>query len=270
MGQGIAIALVAAGHPVTLLSRAPRPVWPPLTLYAGAWDEATREAGIILVATPDDAIETAARSLRDRGAVGPAHVVLHLSGLLDRGALAVLEHTGAALGSFHPLQTVADPRTAAERLRGAWAGIEGDQRALHAAEQLAEWLAMLTVRLEAASKPLYHAAAVMVANYTVALAGVAERLARAAHVPEELAGRIYLPLFAGAAENLRSSSAASALTGPLRRGDVDTLRRHLASLPPDVVPLYRLLGLEALALARVEGLDAATADVLQRLLDGSP
>ena len=110
----------------------------------------------------------------------------------------------------------------------------------------------------------------LVANYTVSLAGVAERLARPAGVPQDLAGRIYLPLLAGAAENLRSTTAAAALTGPLRRGDVETVRRHLDSLPADVVPLYRLLGLEALALARAEGLDPATAERLQPCWQAHP
>jgi predicted short-subunit dehydrogenase-like oxidoreductase (DUF2520 family) len=270
MGQGIAIALVAAGHPVRVLARSPRPLAPPLTLYPGPWAEATRDVAIIVVATPDDAIEAAAQSLLDHGAVRATHAVLHLSGLRDRRALAQLDQTGAAIGSFHPLQTVVDPRTAPEHLKGAWAGIEGDARALEAGEHLAEWLGLRPVRLEAASKPLYHAAAVLVANYTVSLAGVAERLARLAGVPRDLAGRIYLPLLAGAAENLRSTTTAAALTGPLRRGDLETVRRHLDSLPADVVPLYRLLGLEALALARAEGLDPATADALQALLAGSP
>jgi predicted short-subunit dehydrogenase-like oxidoreductase (DUF2520 family) len=269
MGQGIAIALVAAGRPVTLLARGPRPVWPPLMLHEGVWADATRDAEIVLVATPDDAIAAAARSLLEAGAVRPGHAVLHLSGLLDRRALQALESTGAALGSFHPLQTIADPRTAVERLRSSWAGIEGDARALHAGQRLAGWLGMHAVRVEAASKPLYHAAAVMVANYTVALAGVAERLARAAGIPGELAGRIHLPLLAGAAENLRSTTAAAALTGPLRRGDVETVRCHLASLPADIIPLYCLLGIEALALARAEGLDAAVADELEGLLTRS-
>jgi predicted short-subunit dehydrogenase-like oxidoreductase (DUF2520 family) len=269
MGQGIAIALVAAGHPVSLLARGPRPVWPPLMLHEGTWADATRQADIVLVATPDDAIGAAARSLLDAGAVQAAHAVLHLSGLLDRRALRTLEGTGAALGSFHPLQTIADPRTAPGRLRGAWAGVEGDARAVHAGQRLAGWLGMHAVGLEAASKPLYHAAAVMVANYTVALAGVAERLARAAGIPGELAARMHLPLLAGAADNLRSTRAAAALTGPLRRGDVETVRCHLDSLPADVIPLYCLLGLEALSLARAEGLDTGAADELEALLTRS-
>jgi predicted short-subunit dehydrogenase-like oxidoreductase (DUF2520 family) len=268
MGQGIAIALVEAGQPVRLLARVPGPLSPPLTLHTGPWAEATADAAIVVLATPDDAIEAAAELLLERDAIRPTHAVLHLSGLRDRRALAPLEPTGAALGSFHPLQTVVEPGRAAESLRGAWAGIEGDARALEAGERMAEWLGMRTVRLEARSKPLYHAGAVMAANYTVALASLAQRLARAAGVPAELAGRIYLPLVAGAAENLRNATAATALTGPLRRGDVATVRRHLESLPADVVPLYCLLGLEALTLARAEGLDPATADELERLLAG--
>lgn len=270
MGQGIAIALLAAGRPVRLLARTPRPVSPPLTLHAGPWDAATRDASTIVVAVPDDAIDAAARALLDRGAVRGTHAVLHLSGVLDRGALAPLELTGAALGSFHPLQSVADPRTAPARLAGAWAGLEGEPAAVQAGERLAGWLGMRTVRLEAAAKPLYHAAAVILANYTVALAAVAERLAGAAAVPPELAGKIYLPLLAGVVDNLRSSSAATALTGPLRRGDLETVRRHLAALPADVRRLYRVLGLEALALAREQGLDPAAAETMQRLLEGSP
>jgi predicted short-subunit dehydrogenase-like oxidoreductase (DUF2520 family) len=270
MGQGIAIALVAAGIDVRLLARRPRPLAAPLALYSGPWEEATRAAELVLVVTPDDTIPDAARSLLERGAVRSNHAVLHLSGLLDRSALAPLERTGAALGSFHPLQTVADPQAAPGRLRGAWAGLEGDPGALEAGERLAGWLGMRTVHLSAGAKPLYHAAAVLAANYTVALAAVAERLARMAGVPEELAGRIYLPLLAGAVENLRASPAAAALTGPVTRGDVDTVRRHLAALPADVQPLYCALGLETLALARDSGLDPAIAERLEHLLQRPP
>ena len=100
----------------------------------------TSQPGTRVLKADRDAIEAAAGSLLDRGAVQGGHAVLHLSGLLDRRALAPLERTGAALGSFHPLQTVADPRTAPERLKGAWAGIEGDLRARHAGEELADVL----------------------------------------------------------------------------------------------------------------------------------
>jgi predicted short-subunit dehydrogenase-like oxidoreductase (DUF2520 family) len=121
------------------------------------------------------------------------------------------------------------------------------------------------VRLSGAAKPAYHAGAVMAANYTVALAGVAERLALEAGVPAETASRIYLPLVRGAAANLERGPGA-ALTGPIRRGDTRTVEAHLAALTGDERELYRRLGLEALRLARAGGIDPATADRLAALL----
>jgi predicted short-subunit dehydrogenase-like oxidoreductase (DUF2520 family) len=269
MGQGIAIALGAVGGRVTLLGRSPRPIPAPLTLATPPWTAVIRDAGLLLIATPDDAIPAAARDVAALDAVRQHQVVLHLSGLLDRTALAVLQPTGAALGSFHPLQTVADPASAPRRLAGACAGVEGDARAIEAGERLARLLEMRPVRIAAAAKPLYHAAAVIAGNYPAALASVAERLARAAGIAPELAGRMYLPLIAGAAENLLAVGPGQALTGPVRRGDLETLRRHLAALPPDLLPLYRMLGLEAVQLAAAQGLDEASAAAVRRVLEQS-
>ena len=252
MGQGIAIALGAVGGRVTLLGRFPRSIAAPLTLATPPWTAVIRDAGLLLIATPDDAIPAAARHVAGLDAVQQHQVVLHLSGLLDRTALAALETTGAALGSFHPLQTIADPASAPRRLAGACAGVEGDARAVEAGEELARLLGMQPVTIAAAAKPLYHAAAVIAGNYPAVLASVAERLARAAGIAPALAGRMYLPLIAGAAENLRAEGPGQALTGPVRRGDLETLRRHVAALPPDLLPLYRVLGREAVQLAAAQ------------------
>ena len=116
------------------------------------------------------------------------------------------------------------PATAAERLKGAYVGIEGDDRALVAAERLANTLRMIPVRIPAAAKPAYHAGAAFVANYTVALVGVAERLARGAGVPADIAARIYLPLLGGAVANLNALGPAASLTGAVRRGDEQTIQ----------------------------------------------
>ena len=118
MGQGLALALRRSHHPVFLVSRTLHPVIAPLRLHRGDRSDAIREAGVVLLAVPDDAIAPVASELAREGAVESRHAVLHLSGLLDRGALGPLVPTGAALGSFHPLQTVSDPASAPERLRG--------------------------------------------------------------------------------------------------------------------------------------------------------
>ena len=252
MGNGLARALEAAGAAVTLVGRARRP-------------EEVSQARLVIAATPDAAIGGAAAELAREGSVGPDHIVLHLSGLLDRLALHALAETGAGLGSFHPLQSVADPASAPERLRGAYAGLEGDERALGAGERLAATLGMRPVRLAPGSKTAYHAGAVFASNFVVVLAALAEILARQAGVPQAEAASLYLPLLQGTAANL-SLGTVAALTGPIRRGDDATVRAHLAVLGPAERGVYRVLAHEALRLARAGGLPPGPAAAVERAL----
>jgi predicted short-subunit dehydrogenase-like oxidoreductase (DUF2520 family) len=256
MGQGLALAL--RGVEVLLVSRQGHPVAAPLLLHTGTRAEAVARGGVVILAVPDDAVTPLAADVSAEGSVRADHTVLHLSGLLDRRALSPLADTGAALGSFHPLQTIADPASAPERLAGAYAGLEGDERAVEVGGRLAETLGMVPVELSAAGKAAYHAGAAIVANCT-ALVAVAERLAREAGVPPETAARLYLPLLRGTVANLDAGPVA-ALTGPVRRGDVETVRAHLAVLRGADAHLYRLLGAEALRLARQAGLPPELAD----------
>src|SRR3954468_436137 len=112
MGQGLALAL--RGVDLFLVSRRSHPVAAPLRLFPGARADALGGAGLVILAVPDDAITSVAADLAGEHSVRPDHAVLHLSGLLDRRALSPLAETGAALGSFHPLQTIADPVAAPE------------------------------------------------------------------------------------------------------------------------------------------------------------
>ena len=266
MGQGLGLALKRRGYKIALVGRTPRDVTPPLMLHQGSRAEATAGAELVLIATPDDAIGQVAAELAAEGAISRDQVVLHLSGLLDRNALLPLEESGAGCGSFHPLQSVADAATAAERLKGAYVGIEGDDRALVAAERLANTLRMIPVRIPAAAKPAYHAGAAFVANYTVALVGVAERLARGAGVPADIAARIYLPLLGGAVANLNALGPAASLTGAVRRGDEQTIRAHLKALSPEDRTLYRTLSRAAITLAREAGLSEGAAERVEEAL----
>jgi predicted short-subunit dehydrogenase-like oxidoreductase (DUF2520 family) len=268
MGQGLALALMERGRRVTLLGRGPRDTLAPFLWPADQWAAALADCDMVLVATPDAAIPLAAGQLLATGAVAARHAVLHLSGLLDRSALAVLEPAGAALGSIHPLQTIADSRTAPERLRGAFAGIEGDARAMAAGQELAEFLGMRPVRIPAGGKADYHLGATFVANYAAALLAVGQQFAERAGIEPTLAAELYRPLLAGAAGNLVALGPVAALTGAVRRGDVATVRSHLARLSGRERRLYCDLGMVALGLARAAGLATEAADEVERLLAG--
>ena len=267
MGAGLGLALHRAGYPVALLSRGPRAVPPELTVHEPpAWPAAIAAATTVLIAAPDDAIATVAERLAGLGVLRPHQVVLHLSGLLDRSALAPLAASGVALGSLHPLQSIADPLRAPALLDGAYAALEGDQRAVARAGVLAAVVGLRGVHVEAAAKPAYHAAAAIVSNYSVVLVDVARRVAERAGIEPGLAAAMYLPLLAGTTANLQALGPAGALTGAVRRGDAATVRAHLAALGPRERELYVGLARAALQLAIEAGLEPERGQQVEEAL----
>lgn len=267
MGQGLARALNAAGWRVRLYARHPDRVPAGPVAAVGDLPAALAGAGLVLVAVPDDAIPEVAHAIR---AAAPAEgqVVLHLSGTRDRTALSVLDGWAAGLGSFWPIQALADPAVAAAHWTGAFAGLEGDAAALAAGERLAVALGMAPVRIPSEAKALVHAGAVMTGNYVVTLLAASEQVAVAAGVEPTAAARMYLPLARSAVENVSVLGVVRALTGPVARGDQGTVRAHLEALSGASRELYVRLGLETLALAERQGLPAERAAEVRRVLEG--
>jgi len=257
MGRSLVGVLSEAGERGVLWSRREA---------AGSVTDAVGGSHAVLLAVPDDVLDSLARELAVRHAVGPDQVVLHLSGVHTRDVLAPLDATGAALGSLHPLQTISEPSQARSRWTGSYAAVEGDVRALTEARRLCGLLGLTPVHVPGEAKMAYHAAAVVASNYVVVLADLAARIAASGGVPADAAERMYLPLIRGASENLQRQSPVEALTGPIRRGDAATVRRHLEVLGGPERRLYAGLGLHALRLARAGGLPGDTADEIERVL----
>jgi len=264
MGQGLGRALVETGKEVVLIGRQPRNVLPGLKLHVGPWPEVIGASDLVFLATPDDVIADVARRLAAENAVRSSHVVFHVSGTLDHAALEALRPAGAALGSFHPLQSVTASPAASGELLGAHVGIEGDRRAVEVARSLGRALQMIPVVLPPGSKPAYHAAAVMVSNYTVALVAIAERIVQQAGL-EDSRGMFHR-LLEGTVANLATAAPGEALTGPVLRGDSRTVAAHLHALSGPDRELYRLLGLEALSLAEGRGMAPDQVRTLRAVL----
>jgi len=259
---GLGLALAGAGYTVRIHGRTKKAVPGPLTLSVGPGDEPPpwiAQLAVIILAVPDDAIRPLAGVLADAGTIGSQQVVLHLSGVHGQEALGPLVGSRAALGSLHPLQTISDPERAAERLKGAWAAVEGMPRAVEAAERLAQDVGLRPFRIASQAKPMYHAGAVFASNYFVVVEAVAQRLLRHAGLTDAEAWQALRPLVEGTLENLARLGPLGALTGPVARGDEATVRRHVEALTQDDAALYRVLGRAALELAQKRGMDEGLA-----------
>ncbi len=257
-GIGLALAWARVGHVVRLHGRRAKPVPSPLTLTVGAADQPPPWLGqvsVVILAVPDDVIPHLGEMLAAGGGLRAEQVVLHLSGSRGHDALHALAASGAALGSLHPLQTLVEPDRAPLHLRGAWAAVEGMPRAVEMAERLAREIGLRPFRLRPEDKPLYHAGAVFASNYFVVVEAIAEQLLRRAGLSDADAWSALRPLVRGTLDNLVRDGPLKALTGPVLRGDAETVTRHLAALPADTVQLYRGLSAAALELARRRGLD---------------
>lgn len=223
-GGSLAIALRRAGWPVEVRH------------HDEDLSGAGGEVDLLVLATPDAAVEpTAARLTPHEGTV-----VGHLSGALGLRPLA--GHPRRAV--LHPLVALPDPARGADRLVGAWFGLAeaGDPMA----QEVVAALDGRAVAIAEADWVRYHAAAVVAANHLVALLGQVERIATGVGAP--LAA--YLDLARGSLDDVAALGPAAALTGPVRRGDRDTVARHLAALPEGERSAYRALSEEAAKLCR--------------------
>lgn len=196
---------------------------------------------LLLLATPDEAIEPVCEALAPRIPAGCP--VVHFSGATSVRALRAAPGPVACV---HPLQTVW-PHLGPDQLEGAYAAVTGDPEV---AEPLARELGMTPFALADGAKPVYHAASAFASNYLVTLSHVATALLERAGIERELAVRALRPL-----QHRTIDLADRAPTGPIARGDAATIAAHLAAVGGELDGLYRALGRATLPLVGAEQAD---------------
>lgn len=259
VGTAIAVLLARAGHRIVAVTGRGRTAdraaehLPRVPVRQAV--EAAAAAELVVVGTPDDAIERMAADLATADAVGPGTWVAHLSGALGLDVLAPVVARGARRIAIHPLQTFPDVASALERLPGCWIAVTAEDRAgFELGERLALDIGGRPFRLADDRRPLYHAAAVFASNYLVVSSAAAEALLAAAGVPDAAAA--LAPLRRAALEHVETMGAARALTGPAVRGDAGTIRRNLEALKqdaPELLPAYVGMARAALDVAERAG-----------------
>ncbi len=256
MARALGLRLAESGYPVEAVVSRRRGPAQALAGLLGAHVASDRLSDIpgvplVVLAVPDDEIADLAETLAGAPRAWPGAVVLHTSGALTAALLEPLRREGARTLSFHPLQTLTREADA-ETLSGVTVAVEGEAPGVAAGIELAVGLGMRYLVLAADAKPRYHLAASMASNLLVTLMATVQEVLASIGVDRGQALSILGPLLQGTIDNVTASSPEDALTGPVARGDLGTLRAHGLALRkelPHLVPAYAALSVEAVRLA---------------------
>jgi predicted short-subunit dehydrogenase-like oxidoreductase (DUF2520 family) len=247
-GSSLARALTDAGvplHEVVVRGRvSPRKTSLPLINL----DRARLDADVLWLCVPDKVIGrvTARLAKRAAGQGLEGQIVVHSSGALSAGVLQAAAESGSSVGSVHPLMSF--PTRTPVALKGVFFAVEADAAASRVLNQLVRRIGGRPFAIKAASKALYHAVGVLSSPLLVShLAAAYEAAAHAGFSPRQ-ARRLIEPIARATLDNFFRHGPARSFSGPIARGDVDTIRLHLQALKPHPIlaSVYRSLALYAL------------------------
>lgn len=176
---------------------------------------------------------------------------VHCSGSFDASVLKDLSGLVGGIASFHPLKAITEND---HSFKGVWFDMEGDRVVLKELNSIAKDLEAHTFEIKPEAKPLLHAAAVFSANYVVTIMNLAVQIAEVGDIDQDEAIKALLPLTESSISNIKSKGFEDALTGPIARGDLDTVKRHVKSLKehPELLSVYKKLGSLTVDIAQLD------------------
>lgn len=229
-----------------------------------------RSADVWMIATRDDAIVPSCVTLAASGKITPDDIVFHVSGATPSSDLNAVKDKGALTASVHPIKTFTDAELAVQTFPGTFCSAEGDAKALEVLKPAFEKIGAKVFDIAPELKPVYHSGGVLACNYLVALIEAALRAHEKAGIPRDASLKALEPMVRDTVDAIFDKGPARALTGPISRGDVATVKRQLAMVrgwDPGIGELYRGLGLIAVSLAESDQrLDAKRAAELRETL----
>lgn len=243
--------------------------------------EAAKDADIVFITTPDGAIKESCRLISENKGFKEKSVVFHCSGALASTELASVKSSNAMsgvmtdvqIGSMHPLQSFAVQKTG-NPFENIMVAVEGDPLAVEKACEIAKDMDAQPFTIKTDGKMLYHAAAVVASNYLVTLMDLSIKLMTASGVSETAAFDILKPLVKGTLANIESTGIPDALTGPIARGDVGIVEKHVQAIrahsdgtADEMAEYYNMNGRQTIKIARAKGtLSEESAKQLLRIL----
>lgn len=206
------------------------------------------DSDIIWITTPDDAVEVVAEQISQLN-IENKKTFVHASGLLTSDALDSLRKKGHHVCSAHPLLAFNEVLKAVQALKKTHFFIEGEENDLIEIEKIFEKTGNTFHQINKKDKSAYHAGATVLSNYLVTLVHASNQLFELAGINEHELSHATGVLLESVLENLHNKTPKDALTGPIKRGDAETVRKHLEVLEqnlPKLTELYKVLGKETM------------------------
>ena len=244
--------------------------------FSSAPPDLLLETEVVILAVRDQVITEVAQMLLGTGLINTRHVLLHCAGAASaKELLGPVAGKVAGVGTLHPLSAIADGKISMRALKGTVFGVEGDDVGRTTAGKLVAAISGIVLPLDGTQMASYHAAAALASNYIVAAIDAAAAVLASVGVSTDRAAQALIPLAEGALRNISAHGTTAGLTGPIRRGDAATIKRHLEALHgrPELAEIYRALARRAVEIAsRIDGRDApdrAGLDAIRALLGRS-
>ena len=218
--------------------------------------EITRNADLVFITTPDDAITKTCNNISQNRGFANNTVVLHCCGALPSTILSAAKKCNAFIGSMHPLQSFVSVDYVTNPFKNIIISIEGESHAVKMAKKIAADLGGTSVTILTEAKTLYHASAVVASNYLVTLLDLAFKLIGEAGIAGQDAFNILKPLIEGTLSNIGKVGIPEALTGPIVRGDLKIVEKHIEKIgliAPELLALYKTFGFHTVDIAKAKG-----------------
>lgn len=227
-------------------------------------EDLIQDSDTVFITVPDDAITAVWEQLKHMSIAGK--MICHCSGSLSSEIFRDIKETGAYGFSVHPLLAVSDRYTSYQELPKALFTIEGDENHISDIEELLHASDLQSARISADVKTRYHGAAVLCSNLVVALVQAAEDELRICGFSEEQLADAIAPLLLGNVNKVLSVGTKAALTGPIERNDVGTVKKHLDTFEGIDREIYRVLSKKTCEIAKDKH-PSANYEALEQLLN---
>jgi predicted short-subunit dehydrogenase-like oxidoreductase (DUF2520 family) len=239
--------------------------------YYGTLKSLVEASDILFITTSDDQIESVAKQLCEECCLKPGQLIIHTSGALPSTILSAVKAFGCFTYSMHPLQAFADVDKSVADLSSTYFCIEGDTEKISILEELLHTCKNDYFKVSPEQKILYHASACMLSNYLVTLIHNSLKLLDDIQLDNSTAFKAMLPLVNSTIQNVLELGTKDALTGPISRGDIDTVKKQfeaISSTSNEQLALFSCMAKETLKLAALSKLkDKAITDKLDILIE---